>query len=409
MVTPTHTLSQSDGEQLPNDSSSVQASSDLEFEFILCLIRRVENAPQAEERIEEIAARNPDWSSIQHLAEKHGLVPLLNEAITELQLPVPKEIERAIQTQCRNHAVRNLQYINQLHLLTSKFREADLRVIPYKGPVIADLAYGDVSRRWFGDLDFLVATEDVVRACEILQQEGYHQTEFTGISPAKILTNSPFRWEGEFHFSDRDGTDVDIRNQFVGKSPEREDIVSDLWDRRSTVAVSGETIPALSPEDRILILLAHGTKHAWCRLSWTHDITLLLEQDVDWHVLLDRAAQYGWKTAVLLGLAVVASLATIDIPEFVREEIADNRRAHIGSSLICKRLTTDPTGESLDIDPWTTILLLNNTPREVLSELLDVIVSPWPIDYNWISLPPRYHSLYYLIRPMRILTEAVWR
>lgn len=411
MVRSTYTLSQSDGttEDLLDGPSSVLTSSDSDFEFILCLIRRVGNAPQAEERIEEIVASNPDWNSIQHLAEKHGLVPLLNEVISELRLSVPKEVEQAIQTQCRDHAVQNLQYINQLQLLTNKFRGADLRVIPYKGPVIAELAYSDVSLRWFGDLDFLVAEEDVVRVCEILQQEGYHQTEFTGISPSELLENSLFRWEGEFHFSDHDGTYVDIRNQFVGKSPEREAIVSDLWDRRSTVTVSGETIPALSPEDRLLILLAHGTKHAWCRLSWTYDITLLLKQNVDWHVLLDRAARYGWKTAALLGLAVVASLAGIDIPEFIRQEIAEDRRARLGSSFICERFATDPTGESLDTDPWTTILLLNNTPREALSELIDVAVSPWPIDYNWISLPPKYYPLYYFLRPMRIVAETIRR
>ena len=46
-------------------------------------------------------------------------------------------------------------------------------VIPWKGPILAAAAYGDVALRQFGDLDILVREQDAMRAKDLLLASGY--------------------------------------------------------------------------------------------------------------------------------------------------------------------------------------------------------------------------------------------
>ncbi|WP_080510555.1 nucleotidyltransferase domain-containing protein [Halorubrum kocurii] len=379
-----------------------------EAEFVFSLVRHIGNPDQAETRIREIAHTNPEWSKVLSLAADHGIVPLLNEALSEIEDAVPQEFVQTVQSRCRSQAIENIRYIERLHDLNESFRENQIRVIPYKGPVVADIAYGSVSRRWFSDLDFLVVEEDPVDAHEVLRQQGYNQTDFTGVSPSKLVEGSIFQWEGEFHFfSEEDEIPIDLRHRFVGEYREAERLFLELWERRTSVTLAGEPIPALSPEDRVVLLLAHGTKHGWCRLSWVCDIALLLQEHTAWNEILDRAAQYGWKTAALLGISVAAELAEIDVPSRVRQQISADPRANIGSSILCALFLSDPTGDRLDLDPLTIIVFLNNTPLDSIREAVNKIVSPWPVDHRWVSLPPKLYPLYYFVRPLRLLVEWI--
>ncbi|MDB2262059.1 nucleotidyltransferase family protein [Halorubrum ezzemoulense] len=379
-----------------------------EADFVFNLVRQIGNPDQAEERLREIAHTDPDWSDVLTLAGGHGIVPLLNESISGIEELVPREYAQTVQSRCRSRALENIRYVERLHDLNDAFRENQIRVIPYKGPVVAEVAYGSISCRWFSDLDFLVIEEDPLDAHGVLQDQGYKQTEFAGIPPSKLVNGSIFQWEGEFHFlNERDEIPIDLRHQFVGKYRNAEGLFSDLWERRTSVSLAGESVPALSPEDRVVLLLAHGTKHGWCRLSWVCDVALLLQQDIQWNDIIDRAAQYGWKTAVLLGIAVAAELAEIDVPRSVRRQISADPRANIGSAILCALFSADPTGDRLDLDPLTIILLLNNTPRDSLREAFNKAVSPWPSDYQWISLPQKLYPLYYLVRPIRILLHKI--
>src|SRR5438093_13137513 len=53
------------------------------------------------------------------------------------------------------------------------FDSHDIRSLPYKGPTLAQILYGNVTSRQFADLDILVSPDDLpkVRAC--LAELGY--------------------------------------------------------------------------------------------------------------------------------------------------------------------------------------------------------------------------------------------
>jgi len=49
-------------------------------------------------------------------------------------------------------------------------KKKQLPAIPYKGPVLAESAYGDVALRNFGDLDFLISPVDFGQAKQALRE-----------------------------------------------------------------------------------------------------------------------------------------------------------------------------------------------------------------------------------------------
>jgi len=124
-----------------------------------------------------------------------------------------------------------------------------------------------------------------------------------------LVDGTPFRWGKEFRFVDPDGgLLVELRFGFIGGSRSDAEIFSDLWKRRTSSTLTGRTLSTLSPEDRALLLLVHGTKHGWRQLSWVYDIALIYKQDIDWEVVLTRAKTYRWLRAVLYGSAVMTEL-----------------------------------------------------------------------------------------------------
>jgi len=68
--------------------------------------------------------------------------------------------------------------------------------------VLAEVAYGSVGDRSFGDLDLLVAADDVASACDLLERRGYERINFADVPVETLVDGTPFRWGKEFRFVD---------------------------------------------------------------------------------------------------------------------------------------------------------------------------------------------------------------
>jgi len=382
---------------------------DPEPELLFRLLQTAGNRADANRRIEEIVRGDPDWDEILRLTSHHGLTSQLYHALAGLEERVPAPIWQRLQSQYRENTTRNLQYSQRLHEVSEVFREHDVRAIPYKGPVVTEYAYEDLGSRWFGDLDFLVAKADVLRAREVLQAEGYEQLNYTEVPAETLLEGTVFRWGEEFRFrSANDDVLVELRFGFIGGTRPDVEIFDDMWDRRTSLPVAGQSISVLSPTDRALLLLVHGTKHGWRRLSWVYDVALLLQRDIAWGEVLARAEQYGWRNAVLFGLAVTCELSGADVPPCVRYEINERRHTWAASALAAVFHRTQTDGLTR-LEPICTVLFLSDTASGSLRELFDIIVAPRKSDFRRFSLPPKLYPLYYLVRPCRLGGDALGR
>ncbi|WP_136601136.1 nucleotidyltransferase domain-containing protein [Salinigranum halophilum] len=375
-----------------------------EAEFLFRIVQYAGNPEEAKKRITEIVRTDPDWSEIARLASHHGLSSQLHQVLDTVEKGAPEWLQQELQERYQNNALNNLQYAQHLHELLETFDEHNIRAIPYKGPVLAEYAYGSLDRRWFGDLDFIVAKEDILRARKLLLRRGYRQTNAQGISPSSLVEGSVFRWEQEFRFI-KDDLRVELRYQLAGGEQASSQTFSDLWKNRVSLTIAGRPLHGLSPENRALLLLRHGTKHGWCRLSWVYDMGLVMQQEIRWKDVLSRAEQCGWTAAVLLGLAVTVEFADVTAPWSVRREISTNIRADWGASVLKTLFRRDPSGEAVDVDPLTLILFLNDTWEGSVRELVDVVFSPSIATYELLPLRPSLYPLYYFLRPVELILK----
>ena len=173
-------MSQSSPQAAPGPSSQTGRSS-REFDF-LCACACVEPVPDRVARIADWNGSPFDWSELLRLAEHHGVLPLVARNLSAHARGLPSHAEQSLRSAFDTNARRNLWFASELIRIADHFEKKNIRAIPYKGPMLAESAYGDVALRNFGDLDFLISPADFEQAKHALGKLGYRPS--SALSPA---------------------------------------------------------------------------------------------------------------------------------------------------------------------------------------------------------------------------------
>src|SRR5450432_2716757 len=142
---------------------------------LLIACARAHLHPDEIDRVRECAqAENVDWDALLKTAADHGVIPLLNHS---LQLACPDailaEFRERLQQRVQGNALNNMLMMHELIKLISSMEAQQIHVLPYKGPTLAMIAYGDLSLRQCGDLDILVPQRDIEKSKVVLVAHGY--------------------------------------------------------------------------------------------------------------------------------------------------------------------------------------------------------------------------------------------
>src|SRR5262245_36794835 len=106
-----------------------------------------------------------DWKRLLGMARLHRVVPLVYRNLSGIGKDlVPPDVLGELRQYHLDNTVRNLSLTREMLSILNLFGEAGISVVPFKGPVLAHLAYGNVCWREFDDLDILVPQEHVLRA-----------------------------------------------------------------------------------------------------------------------------------------------------------------------------------------------------------------------------------------------------
>ena len=204
----------------------------------------------------------------------------------------------------RAGATRSLHLTGELITLTKAFAKAEIPVLPHKGPLLAQAAYGDLALRQFNDLDLLVHPADLPRAIALLAKLGYlPPSELAWLSPRALR-----HWTGEMSYTSQHGTAVDLHwrltpiHYTVQLDPEI------LWRNIVSIRIAGSELPSLGPEALLLLLAVHGAKHCWESIGWLADVAWLLDANphLDWQFAMKLADESSCQRPLLLAASLVA-------------------------------------------------------------------------------------------------------
>ena len=290
-----------------------------------------------EERVREALRREPDWDILRRTAGVHGVLPFLYARLKEAaQDLVPQAEMDRWKGLYQANARRNLVLTARLLKVLRVFEAHGIRAVPYKGPALAEAAYGDVALRTFCDLDLLVRERDIPKVKELLGTGGFRERYAFTIRQEKAFRKRTC----EYTFEAGNGEILlDVHWRLAGRYMLAKDI-GGVWDRIGADRLGGGNVSRLSDEDTLLMLCLNGTKDLWTTIGLVCDVARFLEAraGIDLPGVLRTAEESGLRRAVLLGLGLARDLLGAELPGGIGEEIEKDRavgtlRAHVRSTL----------------------------------------------------------------------------
>lgn len=386
----------------------------VELELLVCCSQTDLDSTTAQ-KIDQLLTKKIDWEHLIKLATCHGVLPLLYQNLQAVGSPfVPPHILARLSHQFHFNALHNLCLSEELLKLLSLFHQDQIQAIPFKGAVLSHCVYGNTELRQFSDLDILIQVLDVPKATEILIAQGYQPPKQVTEAQEKpylqceqFLESAQYQGSYEFHHSSKPIL-IELHWSLTRKDFAFPVKFNDLWERRYLVSLSGVQVPSLSPEDTLLFLCMHGSKHCWEELKWIVDVAQLLRADtnLDWSILRERSQTIGVERMLNLGLFLVQEYFGTQIPEKVYRRVEADYTILALSEKVSRQLYEQSLSE------WEKHLFLIQS-RERLSDKIKyfwgVTMTPTAQEWEILSLPSVLSWLYYLIRPMRLAIIYVFK
>ena len=361
--------------------------------------------PTDVEVIRGLVGQALDWEYVLAEAVENSIVPLLNKSLRQAAPDlVPSSVLEKLKESSRANTIRCLYLSAELGRILQLFQAESIRAVPYKGPVLACQAYGDVTLREFEDLDIIVSQRDLPRAHALLEQQGY-QARFPWIlSRGAVSSLVP----GEYNYRDKSRhVMVELHTELTLR---HFPIVPDLdWLAQPLlpINVAGQEILTYTPEVTLVLLCLHGSKDFWERLSWVADISemVLSHPALDWDEVYRRAGSLQSIRILHLGLRLALEMFDAELPQpILNRVLADSMAADLARNVSFRLLSRRfPHLNSWDRFQFRRMLVSGFLAGSRYSMRLTLV--PTEDDWEMIALPGFLSPLYIFLRPLRLLRK----
>ncbi len=373
-----------------------------ELELVLCSASA--NSAENENRIGVLLDEGVNWTEVLACAIQHNLLPVLYERFQTLDSGGPPRDQLETWTElARNQGRSSLALLSETLRLHGLFEAEQIPAIPYKGAVLACLAYEEFSHRVFTDIDFVVPQRHIPQAMAVLQAAGY-DAQF---DPQEAQAGERKPAAGEYAFVRRlHLLRVELHTERTLRYFPSPLNLDEMNARLMPVEIAGRTVHTFSVEDTLVMLCVHGAKHFWERLAWIVDVAkLATAQPVDWPQGMRIAAEMKCSRLLLLGLYLAHDLFGAALPQTILEKARGNANVRWLAGEVCEQI------EGIS-DPSTGVLrraLFRIRSRDKVKEglwhLLRLAISPTESDRQMVRLPRVLAPAYMFVRPWRLLRE----
>ncbi|WP_345987957.1 nucleotidyltransferase family protein [Sulfurimonas sp. HSL1-2] len=372
-------------------------------------------AEPSQEEIDLIASFTSTVPSDRHdllaVASAHGLLPLVYKSLKNLveQKRFSTKLATAtahlqtliadLQSAYMQIAQRNMLMSAELLQITKRLEENGIKAVTFKGPALAQLLYGDITLRQFGDLDLLIHRKDIDLLKHHLGLEGYKDTlliptgqEQQWYRNAKdmVLYHPQKHLPLELHWQLLD-TDYPIRIN-----------LHSIWSEAQPLQINGHAIRTFSNEALLIYLCVHGSKHLWERVGWIKDIDVLIRtQPIDWHGVSAQMAGGNFRRLLLLGLHLSSRHFDTPLPSAFEPCPKDRHwlvplTRFVESNWVRRAGMFSNTRAMLQLFP---------TLPMKLRYLNKVLFKPSKNEYRTLNLPRELHWAYFFLRPYLLIKK----
>lgn len=345
-----------------------------------------------------------DWPALLTAAERHRVVPLLDETLLSLASPENRRCE--LHSRRLAIGARALYLMDQAARLAARFDRANIRALIWRGPILAQATYGDSSLRMADDIDCLVAPADIPLLLALMREEKFDWPLALDGTAERYYR----RAVGEYVFwppgrEYQVEINIGIGARYFGWKIDFER----LWENRRALTIMDRPVATLADEDLLALSCVHAGKHLWQRLQWVCDIAEILRGSpaLDWDGVWRLAAELKSRRMVAAGLRLAHELLGAPLPAQQRESaLALSRPVYeVTRDLMLGRDDRHQSPGRQFRYQWT---MYDRLPAR-LRFAAGLVCQPSVGDWRWLRLPPGLYFLYYLLRPLRLAMRILRR
>jgi len=344
-----------------------------------------------------------DWERFFSVAEQHRVIPQVYAQLAESIGQIPEACATKLRRAYQENARKTLWFTNELLRSLKHLADNGIRAVPYKGPALAQVLYGDVTARQFSDLDILVDPQDVASARTALGNLGYRPT--IELTPAEERAYAESGYE--YSFDGPAGPHLlELQWRILPKFYAIELEVAELFARAHSTQIGGESVQGLHADDLLLVLCVHAAKHVWGQLSWISDIGRLAQSpEIDWKEVWNRARVLGIRRIVALSLVLARDLTGLEMPLCAVEWIGQDEEMDSLLREILRGLHSHWNTESVAY--FQLMMRLRERWSDRAKFVSRLTATPSVSEWKSVRLPETLFPLYRGVRVARLMRRAV--
>jgi hypothetical protein len=297
----------------------------------------------------------------------------------------------------------NMLLTSELINIMKLLEENDIKAIAFKGPTLAQLAYGDITLRQYVDLDILIEKENLEKSYELFLTKSY----LSEIDKKFTKNNLFIEKNSDIQFVENKKNILFelhwklFRNKF---SNTQNNI--NIYEEIQSMNLNSYNINIFKNELLLVYLCMHGSKHKWERIEWIADIDKLLRkaEDINWKLVVEISKKYNCNKMLNLGLLLSHKLYDTPIhinsiknlekkyyKETIKYILSEMSNITISKSEFNKNYTSFKFHYNLNENLYDKFYFLKKTFFDLSNS-----------DINFLYLSEKFFLVHYFIKPFRL-------
>ncbi len=376
---------------------------DREVKFLLFCLKNSHNLTdlKIKKEMENLLSQDINWLRLREIAIGHRVMPLLFQILSSnLDKNTPQlisnEIFSSFSKDFQANTFRNLFLMKELLKLLDFLKTYDIKAIPFKGPILAHLAYNNLALRQFNDLDILVSYSNLIETANLIENLGY-----------QLVKKLDWQW---IFWHEKGKFNLDIHWEVSPKEFGFNVNYESFWQRLQLFSISGSEVLSFSIEDLLIILCLQGAKDGWEEVVRIYDIAGLIDfhPQINWELVVKLAEELNSEIALLVGLNLAHNFVnSLSLPSFLLMKIEDESRIQSISNRVVKQFFRDNIGDNnnliKNLEKYLIRLSLKDSFQDTLRDFFYLVITPKEKDKTDLALPRILYPFYYFLRPFRLL------
>lgn len=357
--------------------------------------------------LDEALSGCPAVERVCEAAVRHGMLGHLHRLVTTTAaLEVDPALSRRLAELQRALAVRNLRQTSFLVHALDQLAAAGVRALPFKGPVLAQALYGDITLRSWADVDLLVSHEQVATARDVLYAAGLRDS--SGFTERSVRP----RWgdTGQIALVSAElGQVVDLHWKLGVSASPRTLRPEAVFANAETIELLGRTVMCPGTTAMFLTTCLEGTRDRWNSVSRLLDLAVQIQRTPrqEWAAVLATAKGAGCRRRCLVGVCHVGRVLGLVTPQPVADALASDRQSRIliGSLQPQGLVAAIPEGLRGRVGLLRWQAAGEDSRLDGLRYLLARLLAPTAEDWERFALSSQKEWVYYLLRPGRLAVK----